>query len=160
MANYEIPILLATVSTAYKTAAGLQANARRAMVYEVEFGQNGALASSDCQMQWDLSRFVNTNSVTATATVAQLLDLADVAASTLAFTNVTGAVDVPNLTGAGGGLFLKNWGINQRGSYRWRALDDGDNIIIASTASQGIAIRVLSSGYTSTAVGNLSFIER
>jgi hypothetical protein len=65
-----------------------------------------------------------------------------------------------NITTIGLGLNLKQWSINQRGFNRWRALDDGDNLIIASAASQGIAIRALSSNYTGSAVGNVSIIER
>jgi hypothetical protein len=63
-------------------------------------------------------------------------------------------------TGANFGAGLKNWGINQRGSYRWRALDDGDNIIVAATAGNGIGVRVLSTSFASSAVGNISFVER
>lgn len=158
MANYEAPVLQGTVSTAYKTAAALwSTGTRRLMVYEVEFGQTGALSSTDCQCQWDLSRFGSTAVLTATAVVPNLLDVAD--SSPLAqFAN--NAVTELTYTTAGAGLALKSWAINQRGSYRWRALDDGDNLIVPATAVTGVGVRVLSSNFTSSGVGNLSFIER
>lgn len=158
MANYEAPLLQATVATAYKTTGALwSTGTRRLQVYEVEFGQTGSLSSTDCQCQWDLSRFGATAVLTATAVVPNLLDVAD--SSPLAqFAN--NAVAELTYTTAGAGLSLKSWAINQRGSYRWRALDDGDNIVIPATAVTGVGIRVLSSNFTASAVGNISFIER
>jgi len=83
--------------------------------------------------------------------------VADVSPLALYLNNNTGEL---TYTGAGFGLALKNWAINQRGSYRWRALDDGDNIIIPATAAVGIGVRALSSNFTASGVGNLSFVER
>lgn len=158
MANYEAPLLQGTVSTSYKTAGALWSVATgRAMVYEVEFGQTGALSSTDCQCQWDLSVFSSTNILTATSVTPNKLDPADGAATCVFANNATTEL---TYTTAGNGLSLKNWGINQRGSYRWRALDDGDNIIIPNTNLTGIGLRVLSSNFTSSAVGNISFVER
>jgi hypothetical protein len=157
--NYELPVLQGTVATTYKTAALLLAAAatpRRAKIYEIEFGQTGSLNSTDVQCQWDLSRFSATAVLTATAVVPNLLDLADAACNTLGFNNNTAEL---TYTTAGAGLALKNWAINQRGSYRWRALDNGDNIIMPATSNSGVGLRVLSSGFTSSAVGNVSFVE-
>jgi hypothetical protein len=158
-ANYEAPILQAAVSTAYKTAAGFYSvGSRRAMLYEVEFGQTGTLNSStDCQVQWDLSLFSSTAILTATTVVFNKLDQADGTAVTLFFNNNTGEL---TYTTAGAGLSQKNWAINQRGAYRWRALDDGDNIIVPAVNLTGYGLRVLSSGFTGSATGNLSIVER
>jgi hypothetical protein len=158
MANYEAPLWQSAVAATYKSAGILAAAGRRVMVYEIEFGQTAALASTDCQCQWDVSRTPSTAGLAGASPAANLLDPADVAASTLFYNNIT--AEPTNVTTAGLGLNLKNWAINQRGSYRWRALDDGDNLIIASAASQGLAIRVLSSNFNQSAVGNVSFIER
>jgi hypothetical protein len=162
MANYEGYLVQATVTTTYRTAGQLAAAGRRAMVYEIEFGQNGALATTDCQVQWDVSRTASTAALVGAggAVAVNLLDQGDVTASTLFYPNLT--TESTAITTAGLGLNLKNWSINQRGSYRWRALDDGDNLIIASTASQGLAVRMLTvaSGFAGTAVGNISFVER
>lgn len=158
MANYEAPLVQAVVATTYKTAGALwSAGTGRIMVYETEFGQTGALASTDCQCQWDLSVFSSTNILTATAVVPNKLDPADGAATSVFANNATTEL---TYTTAGNGLALKNWGINQRGSYRWRALDDGDNIIVPNTALTGIGLRVLSSNFTTSAIGNISFVER
>lgn len=163
MANYEAPLLKAPVGTAFLAAGVLYvptAAQRRFMVYEVEFGQAGALATTDCQDQWDLSRFGTTAAMAGSGAIAtNLLDPADVASSTLFQNNMT---TDPTYTTAGNGLNLKSWSINQRGSYRWRALDDGDNIIVPATTNFGVGIRTLSvtSGFTASAVGNVSFIER
>jgi len=166
MANYELPLLNATVSSAYRTTGLFYVNTttgqtRRYQVYEVEFGQTGTLASTDVQVQWDVSRFANTAGIAGTSIVPNLLDPGDVSPLCVAFNNLT--TEPTNITTAGLGLNLKNWAINQRGSYRWRALDDGDQIVVASAIGQGIAVRELSSAGTITsmsAVGNMSFIER
>jgi len=161
MANYEAALVQATVTTTYRSAGVLAAAGRRSMVYEIEFGQNGSLATTDCQVQWDVSRTASTASLAPNSPVAaNLLDQGDVTASTIFYPNIT--TEPSTITTAGLGLNLKNWAINQRGSYRWRALDDGDNLIIASAASQGLAVRVLTiaSGFAGTAVGNISFVER
>ena len=159
MSNFEGPVLQATITTTYKTAALLLvgSTARRAMLYEAEMGQTGGLSSTDCQVQWDLSRNSTTNLFTATAVTPNLLDPADIAAG---YTFQNNATNEGTYTTAGNGLALKNWGINQRGSYRWRALDDGDNIIIPATAGAGLGLRALSSNFTGSAVGNLSWQER
>lgn len=157
-ANYEAPILQGTLSTSFKTAGALwSTGTRRVQLYEAEFGQTGALSSTDCQCQWDLSRFGATAILTASAVVPNPLDIAD--SSVLAqFAN--NATTELTYTAAGFGLSLKSWAINQRGSYRWRALDDGDNIMIPATAVTGVGLRALSSNFTSSGVGNISFVER
>jgi len=158
MANYEAPLLQGTCSTTYKTAGALwSAGSRRIMVYEIEFGQTGGLASTDCQVQWDVSRFSSTAILTATAVVPNLLDPADGTALSIFQNNATTEL---TYTTAGAGLSLKNWGINQRGSYRWRALDDGDNLMVPATNLVGVGIRALSSNFTGSLVGNISFVER
>lgn len=165
MANYELPLLNATVSSAYRTAGLFYVNSttgqnRRYQVYEIEFGQTGSLASTDIQVQWDVSRFAASAGIAGTSIVPNSMDTGDVSPLCVAFNGNTGE---PTYTTAGFGLSLKNWGINQRGSYRWRALDDGDNIVVPATAFFGIGVRELSAGGTiasMSAVGNMSFIER
>src|SRR6516165_9820756 len=85
MANYEAMLLQATVSTTYKSAGVLAAAGRRAMVYEIEFGQSGVPVSNDVQCQWDVSRTASTATLVAAggAVAANLLDQADVTATTL-----------------------------------------------------------------------------
>jgi hypothetical protein len=92
-----------------------------------------------------------------TTVVLNKLDPADGTAVTIFANNATAEL---TYTTAGNGLSLKNWAINQRGSYRWRALDDGDNIMVPATNLTGLGLRTLSSNFTSSAVGNLSIVER
>ena len=158
MANYEAPLLQGTVSTSFKTAGALwSTGVRRMMVYELEFGQTGALSSTDCQALYDFSRFGATAILTATAVVPNSLDIADSSPLAQFANNATAEL---TYTTAGFGLSLKSFAINQRGSYRWRALDDGDNLIIPATAVTGVGMRVLSSNFTASSVGNISFVER
>ena len=157
---YEAPLLQAAVSTTYKTAGALwvSATTRRLRLYEVELGQMGAYASTDAPVQWDLSRFSATAILTATSVTPNLLDPADVACSAVFANN---AATELTYTTAGNGLALKNWGLNQRGSYRWGALDPRQEIVIPASAQAGIGVRAqsITSGYTGSAVGNLSFYE-
>src|SRR5262245_42642818 len=106
MANYEAPLLLATVSTTFKTTGALwSVGTGRAMVYEVEFGQTGALASTDCQCEWDLSVFSSTNIGTFGASPApNKLDPADGASTCVFGQNATTEL---TYTTAGNGLALK-----------------------------------------------------
>jgi hypothetical protein len=163
MANYSGQLLYAGVTTSFKTAGfvwAATASPRRSMVYEAEMGQQCAAAgysSTDISCQWDLSR-AQTNSMTGTTVASNSYDPGDTIAAVTLFMNVVTAE--PTYTTAGNGLTLKSWAINQRGSYRWRALDDGDNIIIPASQGTGIGIRTLSAGFTVTAVGNVSFAER
>jgi hypothetical protein len=164
MANYEAPLMQATVTTAYRSAGVLYVNTtasqnRRIQLYEVEFGQVGGLNSTDVQIQWDITRFTATATLAATAVLPNPFDPADSACFAVFANNATGE---PTGLAAGSGLSLKNWGINQRGSYRWRALDDGDNIIIPATAAFGVIVRQQCNSFNSaqTAVGNISFVER
>jgi hypothetical protein len=160
MANFSSPVLQATVSTTFKTAGFIWGGGtKRAQIYEIEMGQVGAYASTDASMQWDLSRAV-TAGMTGTTVAANLLDPGDYVAGTLYANNHT--VEPTAYTTAGNGLNLKQWGINQRGSYRWRALDDGDNILIPSTTGVGLGLRACSiaSGFAASAIGTLGFIER
>ncbi len=164
MAGYNAPLLQGTTSTGYKTAGQVWISVilRRIALYEIEIGAIGALNSQDCQIQWDVSRFSATAIMTASPVTPNVNDNSSggsAVASASFSNNNTGEL---TYTTAGAGLSLKNWGINQRGSYRWRALDNGsmtDSLVIAATAQMGNGFRLLSSGYTGTAVGTISFME-
>ena len=158
MANYEAPVLYNAITTTFKTAGFLWSVGHRIMLYEIEFGQTAAYATTDAPVQWDLSRDA-TASIVGTAVVTNALDPADPASASL-FMNIVSTE--PTYTTAGNGLSLKSWAINQRGSYRWRALDDGDNIIVPNVGGNGVGLRTASiaSGFAGSAVGNISFVER
>jgi hypothetical protein len=158
MANFSSPLLLAAVSTSFKTAGAVYAigTARRIGLYEVELGHTGSLSSTDCQCEWDLSRFSATAILTATTVAPMPVD--DVEAAAIgSFAN--NASTELTYTTAANGLNLKHWGINQRASYRWRALDNGDHLMISATAQKGLGIRVLSSNFTASAIGTIGYME-
>jgi hypothetical protein len=158
MTNFAAPLLQGTCSTSFKTEGAVYSTgAHRIMLYEVELGQTGGLSSTDCQVQYDLSRFSQTAILTASTVVANLLDAADGTVVAIFQNNATTEL---TYTTAGAGLALKQWAINQRGFMRWRALDDGDNIIIAATNLVGIGIRGLSSNFAATLIGNINAVER
>ncbi len=157
MGNYSSPLLQGTTSTGFKTEGAIwSSGARRIKLYEVELGQTGGLSSTDCQVQYDLSRFSQTAILTAPLVVPSPLDAADGTCLAIFANNATTEL---TYTTAGVGLGLKQWAINQRGFMRWRALDDGDNIIVAATSLVGVGIRGLSSNFTGTLVGNINFVE-
>ncbi len=54
---------------------------------------------------------------------------------------------------------LLNVPINQRGTFRWRSLETGDNLVVPATAQSGIVVRVLSLSYTGTSQGTVMWIE-
>jgi len=164
MANYEAPFLNVSVITTFRTAGLLFTSAtaaltRRIQIYEIEFGQAGALNSTDIQNLWDVSRCA-TAAAAGSAVVPSPLDPSDTSPASQFLNNLT--TEPTAMTGAGLGLSIKQWAINQRGSYRWRALDDGDNILIPNVAANAIAIRELSGSGNAgqTAMGNVSFVER
>ncbi len=164
MANYEAPLLQNTVFATFRTAGSIFPTAtaglaRRIQIYEIEFGQAGQLASTDAQNFWDVSRCA-TAGTQGSAVVPNPLDGSDSSPLTQFLNNVTAEPSAQ--TSAGLGLSIKSWGINQRGSYRWRALDDGDNIVIPATIANSVIVRQLANvaNQNQTAVGNISFVER
>src|SRR6516164_4983548 len=125
MPRYEALLLQATVATTYKTTGMLTAGAtlaRRLAVYDIEFGQTGPLNSStDCQMEWDVTRFSVSAAAAGTSFVPNPLDPADTASPTGIYLNNLTAEPTYTTASIGTGLSVKHWAINQRGSYRWRA---------------------------------------
>lgn len=160
-AAYEAPLLLAALGAAYKSAGVLfcSATLQRAKVYEYQLGIMAAsYAASDTAVQWDLSRFSSTAALVASASAPNLLDPGDRVAATSFSNNVT--TELTYTATAGAGAALQSIALNQRGSYRWRALDDGDNIIVPNVAANGIGLRAQTgASFGSTAVGTIAFTE-
>jgi len=160
MPRYAAQLLQGTVSTAYKSLGALQTGGttRRIGIYEIVFGLAGALnTTNDTQVLPDVSRFTSTSLITGTAFTPNPLDGADPASLATFNNNLTS--EPAAIAAAGSGLSMLNPALNQRGTFRWRALDDGDNIIIPNTALNGVAVRALSLSYTGTAIGTIMYIE-
>ena len=141
------------ISSTYRTLLGLNASSattlRRAKVYDVLIGTNGAPA--DNYMEWDISAM--TAAGTATAVTPNKLDQADGAALTVANANYTAE---PTVT-ANSSLFYI--GVNQRASYRWVAAP-GSELVVPATNLAGLVLRSRSGGYTGTATGAMLFEEQ
>ncbi len=158
MARYTAVLAQATVSTSYKTMGALwtiSGSLRRLSVYELDLGLSGALnTSNDTQVLFNVSRFTTTSLLSGTAFTTNPLDSADPAALSL-YNNLI----VTEFAALTANSSLLNPPINQRGTFRWRALDDGDNLIIPATTQAGIAVQALSLSYTGTAIGTIMYIE-
>ncbi len=154
MANYYTSNSLAgtqqACSATYKTLVNVYASSgtalRRGKIYDLLVGTNGTPA--DNYMEWDVSRFSVTISISATAATPSPLDTADSAMLGVSLANST--ADSTYLTGAS--VFYV--GVNQRASYRWVAAP-GSELVYPATALNGLALRTRSGGYTSTATGAL-----
>jgi hypothetical protein len=163
MANITAPLLLTSGTAAFRTTGAIWVGAllRRISAYEINVGQGASAYNSvDSSAVWDVSRFGATNGIAGTAVIPNLLDPADGSPASQ-FMNTTTAD--PTYTTAGNGLNLYTWPVNQRGFNRWRALDDGDNIIVPATAGFGIGVRALMSGGALTTLscqGTLAAVER
>lgn len=164
MSNFGVQ-LLNSIGSAFRSAGVLYVsstvgNNRRLNAYEINVGQVfAAYASTDTSMLWDVSRIGASAGLTATLTTPNPLDGTAIASSLSTYAN-NAATDA-TVTTQGNGLSLYSWPINQRGFNRWRALDDGDNIVVPSVAFNGLAIRELcSSGAVSgSGIGTIAFGE-
>src|ERR1700751_2122029 len=93
MPRYQVPLALASVTTAFKSAGVLfvtsATRARRVNVYEYNLGQYGSLSSTDSQVYYDVSRITATSLLAATAVAANLNDAADDVSLVLFSNNAT-----------------------------------------------------------------------
>lgn len=165
MANFGVQ-LLNSVGAAFRSAGVVYINSstglnRRLQIYEINVGQAAvAYASTDTSMLWDVSRLGASAGLTATPTAPNPLDGGDTLAMLANY--FTAASAEPTYTTQGNGLSLYSWPINQRGFNRWRALDDGDQIVVPAVAFNGIGVRELCSGGAQafSGIGTMALIER
>ncbi len=108
-----------------------------------------------------MSRIGASAGLAATAVTPNPLDGTAAGTALSNYFNTPTTDSTPTVTTQGNGLSLYTWPINQRGFNRWRALDDGDNIVVPSVAFNGLAIRLLCSGgaFGGSGVGTLGFGE-
>jgi hypothetical protein len=163
MPRYQAVLSSASTTTTFKTSGALWASsgtkARRMAVYEYLLGQYGALSSTDSQMYYDVSRFTTTSLLAASAVVPNLNDTADDTSLAVFQNNAT--VEFTILAAAGSGLNLVQEAQNQRGTFRWRALETYDLLVIPAVNVSGLAWRTqsISSGYTNSIVGQVLYLE-
>lgn len=158
MPYYAVPGSQTTLTSAYKTVALVQGatsgTLKRAKIYEIIVGAAGNPNATDTYIQWDISRITASGAGAYTAWTPTALDPADSAAIVVAGINAT--AEATTVT-ANSSLF--NVGVNQRGSLRWVAAQESQNIIMPATASNGLILRCLSNAYTGAGTGQLTYQE-
>lgn len=156
MAVFSIQGQQNAVSSGYKTALSAVAaasNMRRGKVFDINMSQSSAPASTDTNIQFDLSRQTAAGTATAYTLVAN--DPADGAFTGAGAVNYT----IEGTITANSSVF--NIGLNQRAPYRWQTyLGSGGELVYPATANNGFAFRVLSAGYTGAAGGTLYVQEQ
>jgi hypothetical protein len=157
MAGYSIQGAQATLTTTYKTAlivtAAASGTIRRGKVYDINVAAQSAPASTDTNIQFDLSR--QTAAGTTTAYTLLPNDPADAVFSGLGGVNATAEGTVT----ANSSVF--NIALNQRAPFRWQTyLGSGAELVYPATASNGFALRSLSAGYTGAAGGTVYVQEQ
>jgi hypothetical protein len=163
MPRYNAKLLQAPVSTAFKSVGALWATsavrARRMALYDATLSQTGGLSSTDCQIEYDFTRFSTTSLIAGTAFTPSPIDAADDGTLGIYLNNVSTEVVGGALGAAGLGLNLYTMAENQRATFRWRALETYDMMIIPAAAFNGITFRTLSSNFNSSQIGVLSYLE-
>lgn len=158
MANYAVPGSHSAVASTYKTAALVQGATtgalRRAKIWDIMVGQAANPNATDTYVQWDLSRFTASGAGAYTAWTPTALDPADSAAVVVA--GITATAEATTFTANSS---IWNIAVNQRGSLRWVAPQESQSLIMPATASNGLALRGLSTTYTAATTGQLTFQE-
>lgn len=158
MPYFAVPGSQGTIAAGYKTAALIQGattgTLKRGKVYELLLGQSANPNATDTPVQWDVSRTTASGAGAYTAWVPTALDPADSAAIVVAGINAT--AEATTFT-ANSSLF--NIALNQRGSFRWVASQESQSLVLPATASAGLALRALSSTYTGSATGQMTYQE-
>jgi hypothetical protein len=156
MAVYSIPASQSTLTTTYKTMATILCAGsapRRFKVFDLNMAAGSAPASTDTNIQFDLS--ICTAEGTGTTYTPLPNDPADAAA--LSTSKINHTVE-PTITATTSRF---NIAMNQRAPFRWQTyLGSGAEITAAATASQGHAFRALSAGYTGAAGGSIYYQEQ
>lgn len=145
----------ATLTTSYKTAITVScaaSSARRFKIFDINIAAGSAPASTDTNIQFDLSR--HTAAGTNTAYTMLAADPAD--ANWTSVGGVNNTVE-PTISGTPS---LFNLAMNQRAPFRWQTyLGSGAELMLPATANNGASLRALSAGYTGAAGGTVYFME-
>ncbi len=127
---------------------------RRTKWYEFVLGATANPNATDTYIQVDISRLSGTTSLAGTAFTPAPTDPAAQVSVTLAAKTLTTEVNSAIL-----GVSLFNTGLNQRATTRWIAAQESQYLISPATAQNGLELRALSSTYSGTFDGQLSFLE-
>jgi len=157
MAVFSVSGQQATVSSSFKSALGILAavtNPRRFKIFDINASQNGAPASTDTNIQFQLLRTTGATAGTNVAFTPVAVDAADTYTTTTAATNYSAEGTV-----LGNVVFAI--GLNQRAPYRWQTyLGSGAEIVCPAVGTNGFMFQVLSAGYTSGAGGTIFYQDQ
>lgn len=150
-ARYSVTAQENAVTSSYTSAGSVRVvttGDQRPRIYDFVISQSGTPA--DNAIGWRVRRHTATGAYTGVDSTQ--LDPADGGAAATGFENATAE---PTYTA---GTELWDNYINERASYRWVAAPGGD-LVIPSTASNGIGFEVISTTYTGAAEVTVHFEE-
>lgn len=157
--TYKTLVVLANSSAAViTTGAGLY---KRGKLYDILVGTNGSPA--DNYMEYDVTRAtVGTTPAAATVGISSLSS--NFGADPADNTNALNFIAINSTSEGGIAATTETWyvGVNQRASYRWVAAPGSEIVwpaVSSATASNGIALRTRSGGYTGTATATTYYTE-
>jgi len=157
MANYTVHNRLGgaqqNLTTTFKTQINIVGAATfRARMWGLMVGADGAPNATDCQIVYDIaSKDATTPGTAGGAATPNKTNPADRAAGLTVNTNYT--AEPTTFTSV---LAIA---LNQRASQRWVAFDANQTIVMAATASLGLAVRALSPTYASLALASIEYEE-
>jgi hypothetical protein len=156
MATYAVGGNQATVVTTNKGAVAVFAAAtlKRGKWYEFSVGATAAPNTTDCAIQFDISRMAYTSLIVGTAFTPAPTDFADGAAALTALTNETVELNANSIT-----VSLYNLGINQRNTFRWIAAQESQYLISPAVTLNGLYARVLSAFYGGSCAFQITYLE-
>jgi hypothetical protein len=156
MAQYFVLGKQTGVTSAYKTAAQMNATGtnKRGKVVDIMIGAASNPNATDTYVQWDVSRITATGAGAYTAFTPNPTDPADGAA-----VNVSGVNATAEATTITANSSIWNETVNQRGAFRWQAVQESQALIWAATAGTGLILRAQSVTFTAEADGSVYFIE-
>lgn len=163
MAKFHIDNLLASapaqqnLTANYKWMTAVSCSStlalRRIYVYQLGFGANGTPNSTDCAIEFDLSKFTAAGTGVASTPTGLDTDAGTSNSVTIGSINYT----ADGTTTANSAIFQKS--INQRATWQWTAYSDAARLVGPATNLAGLALRARSPTYASTVDADLYFEE-
>jgi hypothetical protein len=145
----------ATNTTTYKSAIGAfcasTGTVRRGRVYDFSVGPQTAPNSTDCTIQFDLSRITTSGAYTVSS--VNQADTNDAAFTGIGASNYT---TEPTITSSSQ---VWNNGANQRAPMRWVASGPDAEFVWPATLQNGFVLRSLSTQFTGATGGTISCRE-
>lgn len=145
------------LSTAFKTqcAAFVTTSAlKRFSVTEYALGAADVPNATDCAIEWDLARMTADGTGTAYSGFIEALETGTQLAP--AATIKQGYSAEPTITAS---VMVDSGSMNQRGFYRWVAVDKDSEPRAPAVANSGFALRALSTNYASKLAAKMNIRE-